>query len=224
MPLGAVALLLGAAVAHATWNYVAKGARSSPSFMFAFCACAALAYLPVAAVVVAVMRPSFGWDALLFVAVSGLLNTAYFIFLSEGYRTGDLSLVYPLARGTGTAFSVVGAIIIFGERPSGLALAGAACIVVGIVIMSWTPGRTTAAEVQRSIVFALLTGGCIAAYTLWDAKGVTIVTPVLYSFGLDVSRMMFMAPLALTNAGGRAELRNVWKHQRSAVLTIGILS
>lgn len=224
MPAGAVALILAAAVAHASWNYFAKGAQSSASFIFAFCAVAVATYLPIGAIYYVIARPSPGPEALLWVAVSGLLNTAYFIFLSEGYRHGDLSLVYPLARGTGPALSVVGAIIIFGERPSPLAVAGTALVVAGILTMSWSPGRTTGAEVRRSIIFALLTGATIAAYTLWDARGVEIVPPVLYSVGLDFWRAAFVAPLALGTSGGRATLRDVVRHQRTAVLAIGILS
>ena len=224
MPILAVALLLGAAVAHATWNYVAKGANSSAAFMFVFCAFAAVVYLPIAAGVFIYTRPSLGLDAVLFVVVSGALNALYFFLLSEGYRYGDLSLVYPLARGTGPALSVVGAIIIFGERPSALGLAGSALVVIGILVMSWSPGRTSGAEVRRSIVFALATGACIAAYTLWDNKGVTIVTPILYSSGLDISRSLILAPFALIPASGRADVRRVLREQRRAVMAIGILS
>lgn len=224
MPIVAVALLLAAAVAHATWNYVAKGAQSSASFMFVFCAFAAIVWMPLAVGVFLWTRPSLGLDALLFVAVSGALNALYFFLLSEGYRYGDLSLVYPLARGTGPALSVVGAILIFGERPSWLALAGSVLVVAGIIVMSWSPGRTTGAEVRRSIVFALATGACIAAYTLWDNKGVTIVTPILYSSGLDISRSLILAPFALLSRAGRAEVGVVLREQRVAVMAIGILS
>jgi drug/metabolite transporter (DMT)-like permease len=119
----------------------------------------------------------------------------------------------------------VGAIMIFGERPSALALAGSALVVTGIVVMTWAPGRTTGTEVRRAVTFALLTGACIAAYTLWDSKGVEIVPPVLYSTGLDISRVACMAPLALaTQAGGRTTLGEVMRTQRSAVIAIGVLS
>ena len=224
MPIVAVALLLAAAVAHATWNYVAKGAQSSASFMFVFCTFAAIAWMPLAVGVFLWTQPSLGWDALLFVAVSGALNALYFFLLTEGYRYGDLSLVYPLARGTGPALSVVGAILIFGERPSWLALAGSALVVAGIIVMSWSPGRSTGAEVRRSIIFALATGACIAAYTLWDNKGVTILTPILYSSGLDISRSLILAPFALISRAGRAEVGVVLREQRVAVMAIGILS
>ena len=223
MPIVAVALLLSAAVAHATWNYVAKGAQSSFAFIFLFALCSEIVYLPLAVGVFVWTRPSLGLDALLFVGVSGLLNCLYFVLLSEGYKVGDLSVVYPLARGTGPALAVVGAIVLFGERPSALALAGAGLVVAGIVVMSW--GKASGgAEVWRSVVFALATGACIAAYSLWDSKGVTIVTPVLYSYGLDMARLLFLAPLAIATPSGRGEVSAILRDQRRAIVAIGVLS
>jgi drug/metabolite transporter (DMT)-like permease len=224
MPLVVLALVLAAAVAHASWNFFAKGARGSVAFTFTMAVSAEVVYLPLAVGVYLWTRPSLGWDALLFVGVSGALNAAYFLLLTEGYRLGDLSLVYPLARGTGPALSVVGAIVLFGERPTPVALAGAAMVVAGIIVMSWTPGRTSGAEAGRSVFFALATGACIAAYTLWDSKGVTIVTPILYSYGLDMSRAAMLAPLALSTRSGRAEVASVLRTQRRPLLAIAILS
>jgi drug/metabolite transporter (DMT)-like permease len=224
MPILAVALLLVAAVAHATWNYVAKGARSSFGFIFLFALCSEIVYLPLAVSVFLWTRPSLGLDALLFVTVSGLLNCLYFVLLSEGYKVGDLSVVYPLARGTGPALAVIGAIVIFGERPSGLALAGAALVVAGIIVMSWGGSRSGGREMWRSIAFALATGACIAAYSLWDSKGVTVVTPVLYSWGLDLARLAFLAPLAIATRSGRSEVATIVREQRRAVIVIGVLS
>jgi drug/metabolite transporter (DMT)-like permease len=224
VPIVALGLLLAAAVAHATWNYFAKGATGSLAFTFSFAAFAELIYLPLALGVFLWTRPSLGWDALLFVTVSGALNILYFLLLSEGYRSGDLSLVYPLARGTGPALSVAGAVVLFGERPTGLALAGAGLVVLGIIVMSWTPRVTSGAEVRRSIVFALATGAVIATYTLWDSKGVTIVTPILYSYGLDFARMALLAPVVLTTASGRGAVATVFREQMRAVVAIGLLA
>ncbi len=224
MPAIALGLLLSAAVAHATWNYFAKGANSSLAFTFAFAAFAESVYLPLAVGVFLWTRPSLGYDALLFVTVSGALNIGYFLLLGEGYKAGDLSLVYPLARGTGPALSVAGAVLLFGERPSPLALAGAGLVIAGIIVMSWSPSATLRAEFGRSIAFALATGACIAAYTLWDNKGVTIVTPVLYSYGLDMARALMIAPFVVATAAGRASVATVFREQRRAVMAIGILS
>ncbi|MBI2723577.1 MAG: EamA family transporter [Chloroflexi bacterium] len=224
MPALAVALLLGAAVAHATWNYLAKGARGDAAFMFAFALCAEVVYLPIAVIAFVITGQDLGWKPLVFVTVSGGLNAGYFLLLSQGYRVGDLSLVYPLARGTGPALSVVGAVLLFGDRPSILAYGGAGLVVVGILIMSWSPQVRARAEVTRSVLFAVATGAVIATYTLWDSRGVLVVTPVLYSYGLDLSRMLFLAPLVLRTEGGRRSVAAVFREQRLAVVGIGVLS
>jgi drug/metabolite transporter (DMT)-like permease len=224
MPLFALGLVLAAAVTHATWNYFAKGASGGAAFTFAFCAVAVACYWPVALVAYLWIRPSIGLDAVLWVAFSGAVNLLYFLLLAQGYKSGDLSLVYPLARGTGPALSVIGAMIVFGERPSPVALAGAALVVAGIVVMSWSPGGRGGADVRRSMAFALATGVCIAVYTLWDNKGVTILAPVLYSFGQDITRATIIAPFVLSSVAGRGAVATVFREQRRAVLAVGILS
>ncbi|HZP57624.1 MAG TPA: EamA family transporter [Dehalococcoidia bacterium] len=224
MPAAAVGLLLAAAVAHATWNFLAKGATGTVAFTFAFTSLAQVVYLPLAIVVLAWTGQDLGPKAWLFMGVSGALNLVYFVLLIEGYRTGDLSLVYPLARGTGPALAVVGAIVIFSERPSALALVGAALVVGGILVMSLSPHALRSAEATRSVAFALATGLCIATYTLWDNEGVSFVTPVVYNYGLDLARALLMAPIALATPAARAAVRDVFREQTRAVVGVAVLA
>jgi drug/metabolite transporter (DMT)-like permease len=224
MPAGAIALLLTAAVAHATWNYLAKGTTGSLAFTFTFTALALVLYLPVAVIAYVWTRQDLGAEAWGFVAVAGALNLVYFVLLLEGYRSGDLSLVYPVARGTGPAIAVAGGIIIFGERPSGLALAGAALVVIGILVMSLSPHALTGVDSMRSLMFAIATGVCIGTYTLWDKKGVSIVTPVLYNYGLDFFRASLLAPVVLSTAAGRLSVAGVLREQRRALFGVALLS
>jgi len=224
MPVAALALLLIAAVAHATWNYLAKGATSSVAFTFTFTAIAQLIYLPLAIAALIITDQSLGAKTWLFVGVSGALNVIYFILLIEGYQTGDLSLVYPLARGTGPALAVAGAVVLFGERPSGLALAGAGLVVIGILAMSLSPHALSSPQAGRSIGLALVTGVLIATYTLWDNKGVEVVTPVFYNWGLDMTRVVILAPIVLGTAGGRDAVRSILRDQRRAAIGIAVLS
>ncbi|MDE3097220.1 MAG: EamA family transporter [Chloroflexota bacterium] len=224
MPAAALALLLVAAVAHASWNYLAKGATGSVAFTFAFTALAQVLYLPLAVAAFWWTRQSLGPQVWLWVGVSGALNVLYFVVLIEGYQTGDLSLVYPLARGTGPALAVAGAVVLLGERPSGLALAGAGLVVLGILAMSLSPHALSGPHAGRSIGFALVAGVCIATYTLWDNKGVTFVTPVLYNYGLDLSRAVLLAPVVLATESGRASVMSVFREQRRAVFGVALLS
>ena len=96
--------------------------------MWLYTVLASVLYLPALVVALIVAPGPLGVAAFVFMAGSGALHTVYASLLQRGYRTGDLSLVYPLARGTGPLISTLAAIVIFGERPSAVALAGAGLI------------------------------------------------------------------------------------------------
>ena len=185
MPIAALLLLLAAACMHATWNFFAKGARNDTALQFASSSLAAAVYAPIVVVLIAVERPSFGWAALGFLTVSSTLHYVYFFLLGEGYRRGDLSLVYPLARGTGPALAVAGAILLLGERPGWIALAGGALVIAGILLMSWSSELRGERGAGAAVAFALATGGIIATYTLWDKQGLERLSPLLYGYGLE---------------------------------------
>ncbi len=226
MPLAAVALLLGAAVAHATWNLFAKNARNDLSFNFAIWACSAITMAPVGAAILLFNPGAFSWQALAFAGVSSLFHLSYYVMLTQGYRHGDLSLVYPLARGTGPVLAIIGAVLIYGERPGPIALTGAALVAAGILVMSWPSrsSRETAQGVGISIAFALATGAFTATYTLWDKNGVDYTVPVLYGYGIEVWGATLLAPIALRSAAARQRVAETWREQRRAVLVIGILT
>lgn len=224
MPVAALLLLLSAATMHATWNFFAKGARNDAALSFASASCASIAYLPIVLVVVVIERPSFGWEALGFLTVSSMLQVAYFFMLGQGYKRGDLSLVYPLARGTGPTLAVIGAIVLFGERPSPLAIAGTALVVSGIIVMSWSSELRGGGGIGMAVAFALATGSVTAAYTLWDKQGIERLTPLLYGYGLEAGRALLVVPFVLATGATRERLRATLHDQRRPILAIGLLS
>src|SRR5438093_9037630 len=217
----ALGLGFAAACCHAAWNFLMKraggGVGGGPVFVWLFLAVSAVIWAPVAAVVVAVERPHIGPAQMLFMGGSGVLHLGYFLLLQRGYAEGDLSVVYPLARGTGPVLAVVGAILILGERPGALAIAGALLVALGIVSLGG--GRRTPA----AVAYALATGVFIATYTLWDKHGVDAlaVPPVLYDWSGDVVRTLLLTPIALRS---RDEVRAIWTGQRGAVLGVAVLA
>ena len=102
---------------HAGWNFFAKGARNDLTLQFSFIIISAVAYLPVALITLLFFDPRLSWAGFGFAAVSSLIHLLYFALLGRAYATGDLSLVYPLARGTGPLLAVFGAIVLLGEEP-----------------------------------------------------------------------------------------------------------
>src|SRR3954452_22758453 len=202
MSVAVLGLVLAAAFAHAGWNFLAKGARGGAAFVWLSMVIATVAYLPVVGGALAVEPGELGWTALGLMVGSGLLHTLYFTLLQRGYAAGDLSIVYPLARGTGPLLSGAAAIALLGERPSALALAGALIIVGAVFSLAGRHGT------REAIVFALLTGVAIASYTLWDkhAVGPSDLSPIVYYWGSNLTVVLILTPFALrpgTTFGGR---------------------
>jgi drug/metabolite transporter (DMT)-like permease len=219
----ALALVLLSAVAHAGWNFIAKRASAGPVFNWLFDALSVLVCLPLAAVQVLVQPPLLGPTEATFVVGSALLHLAYFLLLGQGYRVGDLSLVYPLARGVGPMLSTVAAVALLGERPTPLALGGAALIGLGVFVLAGDPRRLRGSAAGPSVVFALLTGVVIAGYTLWDKQAVSAVgmPPVLYFFLFTTTRAALLTPYALAHPG---TARQEWRAHRKHALGIAVLS
>jgi drug/metabolite transporter (DMT)-like permease len=223
MPIAAILLVLGAAVFHASWNYAAKGARSGLGFAAATVACSVLFFLPLTVVLLVVLRDDLGPEVFALMLVSGCFHTLYFHVLTQGYQHGDLSVVYPLARGTGPIFTVIGAVILLDERPTPIAVIGICLIVAGVLVIS-LPREVQLRHAAPSLGFALGTGVCIAMYTLWDKHAVDDVSPVLYGLGIDVSRMIVLVPILLASATIRSDAADAWTSHRRATLIIGALT
>jgi len=175
-----------AAVIHATWNVIIKTSgdplRTSGRAMAAGVAVA----LPFAIVAyLAIGSPGIPPQAFGLAVVSGLIEVAYFVLLSAAYRRGDLSVVYPIARGTAPLFAVAAGVLILGERLSPLGALGVAALAGGILVIQrpWRAVRERGAggRVDRAVLFALATGLSIAAYSAVDSVGVKLVAPWLFA-------------------------------------------
>jgi drug/metabolite transporter (DMT)-like permease len=222
----ALALVVLAALAHAAWNVLAKTAGGGATFVWLFSALAAAIWLPVAAIALVVdSGRAVGLEGIAFMAGSGALHALYFLLLQRGYREGDLSLVYPLARGTGPLLSTLAALVIFSERPSALALAGGAIIVAAVLLLAGAGGgmRTMAGSRRGAVAFAVLTGVAIASYTLWDkqAVGPLGIEPVVYYWGTNVAETALLTGLV---AHRRAEVRATWATYRRQAIGVAVLS
>jgi len=213
----AIMLVLFAAIAHAGWNLFAKRVpHGGALFVWLNSVCEIVWLAPVVVVVVALDgMPGTAWLAF---TVSGLIHLGYFILLQRGYRVGDLSVVYPLARGSGPLLSVVAAVWLLGERPGPPALAGAAAVIVGVFVIGGLGVGSS-----RGMGYGLATGTLIAAYTLWDAHAVTTlgVPPVVLMSGSIAIEVVALAPYALRR---RDEVGELWRGHRTAVLAVAVLS
>ena len=209
----AITLILIAAIAHATWNLFTKQASvtGATSFVWLISVAATAVYTPVVAVSLALSPPRLTALSWVFLAGTGLLQVGYFLFLQTGYRLGDLSVVYPVGRGTGALLAALAGIVLLGERPGRPGSAGIALVVLGVLALG-VPGGSAAAghaPASRALVFALVTGVFIATYTLWDKYAVSTlkVPPLLQGYASLPVMALVLAPFALR---ARQRTARVW--------------
>jgi drug/metabolite transporter (DMT)-like permease len=225
--LFALGLVVAAGFLHATWNLLAKRAgseASGPAFVWLYSALSTAIFAPLAAGVV-LEGAHVGTVGLLFMFGTGVLHLGYFLSLQEGYRVGDLSVVYPLARGTGPLLASGAAIVLFGERPGPVAVAGILLIVLGVFLLGWEPGGTRGfvERKQLGMAFGLLTGVFIAAYTLWDKYAVSglSLSPILYYWASLLVETVVLLPVALRR---KEEIGGAWRSRRKEALGVAVLS
>ncbi|MEA3155387.1 MAG: hypothetical protein QOK44_2976, partial [Betaproteobacteria bacterium] len=199
MSVLALMLVLVAAVIHATWNYLLKRSDGGTLFIWCFATLSALIYAPLAAVAVWWHQPVLGWECFALMFASSVIHTAYYLLLDRGYRTGDLSLVYPVARGSAPIITVVGAVILLHERPSAVAVTGALLIAGGAVLLTGNLTRLKQRGHLPAVLFALLTGCMIASYSVVDKLAVSayLVPPLLQDWAANAGRMLLMTPMAM---------------------------
>ncbi len=218
----AFGLVLTAAFIHATWNYLAKRAGAGgAAFVWLFAVVSCVFYAPVTLFVFLWQKPHIGPLQLVFMAGSALFHLVYFLVLQKGYREGDLSLVYPLARGTGPTLSTLVAILVLGERPSALAILGAILVAAGVFFLCGGSGGLKGSR-KLGVGYGLLTGIIIAAYTLWDKYAVStlMIPPLLQDYCTNLGRVIMLGPMAIRKWG---DVRKEWRIHRKEALGVGLL-
>lgn len=225
----ALLLVLGAALAHAVWNVAAKSAGGDARFALLTALLVCVLWSPVAL--------WFGWGvvddwslaAWALVAASAALHVVYFLTLLAGYRAADLTVVYPVARGTAPLLSALVAILFLGEALSTWGALGLATVVLGVFLIAGGPAllRATLAPVERARVllgvgWGAATGVLIAGYTVIDGVAVKLLllSPILVDYFGNLLRLPLLAPLVWRQ---RASLPALWRRQWKPALIIATL-
>ena len=204
----AIILILSAAVMHAVWNAFVKMDGDRLMTM-----AVVISTTGLLAPLLLLTGPPPALESWPYIVLSVLLNNAYFLFLIEAYRFGDLSQVYPIARGSAPLLVAVGAALFANEQLSIAGLAGIFIISAGTISLVWGSGLRMSAE-KRSIIFALLTGLMIASYTIIDGIGVRLSgNPASYIGWLFILSPLPIAFIAILRRRGEAivYIRNNWK-------------
>jgi len=226
MSAAGFALVIAAAFCHAIWNFLVKRINGGPEFIWLFSAIGGVLYLPAVLYVLLVQKALPDWPQFAAICVSGVLHLVYFIVLQQGYRRGDLSLVYPAARATGPLLATAFAVLVLGEKMSTQSLAGALIIIAGVLFLTRAfPGKAARANAKApvSLAFGAITGCLIASYTVWDAWTVAVLlaSPILLDYASMGARVLLLFPYAMQH---KAQMRMQWREHWPSVLGVAALS
>lgn len=226
MPDSTLLLVVLAAILHAGWNLLAKRAASvGVAFVLAYQLTSVLVYAPWVGWELVAGRTGLSLAAAGCIAASALVHLGYNLCLQRGYQVADLSVVYPVARGTGPLVSSLGALLLFGEDWTPARALGLAAVVAGIFLIA-TDGRLAAFRTRgghAGVRWGLATGALIAGYTLIDAWGVQAlgIAPVVLDWCGTVLRTLMLLPVVLPRAGAaRAAMRGHWR----LAVGVGVMS
>lgn len=188
MPADALALALTAAVLHAFWNLLIARAKDPEAASAVSLLIALLAYAPVAA---------FSWRldsrAIPYLIVTGFLQLGYIVFLAAAYRRAELSLVYPIARGTAPVLVLVVGVVVLGVATSLRQAVGVCLVGAGVLLVRGLRKPSDPA----GVLFGLATACFIASYTLVDKHGIRYAAPFVYlELGMLISGIGYSIGLA----------------------------
>jgi drug/metabolite transporter (DMT)-like permease len=230
VPLSALALVILAGLIHACWNIVAKKAGGDVRFSFFSSVVMMVAWAPLGLWLAWQQVPAWGVLEWTLVFVSGVLHSVYFIVLLRGYRKADLTVVYPLARGSGPLLSSMAAIALMGEQLSALGGLGIVAVAGGVFLIAGGPGLfkskhspAQAQRIRKGMLYGLLTGVFIASYTVVDgyAVKVALMSPVLVDYMGNFVRLGLLLPAMVRDP---AQVRRQWKLQWKYAIMVGVVS
>ncbi len=235
-----IAVVAVSAVLHVAWNVRLKTAgdplRAATVGMLA----ATIGIVPAGIAVWWVAgRPALPVEGVVLGVLSGFVEAAYFVLLSAAYRRGDLSVVYPIARGTAPLLAVAIGVGLFGERLGVAGSLGVVALLAGFLLLQrpWRALRRgpDRGRLDPAIAFALATGVTIAGYTAIDRLGTRLIDPIPYAAILWVTTAVvlvlwvrFVARSGSLLGGGPAEVRRAaiggWLTLAAYVLILWALS
>ena len=222
----ALILVLSSSVSHAVWNLLLKRAGDKEAFMFLSQISISILFAPLS--IFMFFQSPIGGIGWVFVVGTGILHVFYFFFLTRGYKYGELSEVYPVARGTGPALTPLLGYFILGENISIQASLGTLSVICGVVLVFWTGSfskilREPLNTLRRTdMKYALATGATIAVYSIWDKVGVSHVGGLLYVYLMCLGTMICLVPY-MKYASNASILKTEWSLNWKSVVGCGTL-
>lgn len=196
----AVGLALGAAVLHAAWNVRLKSAADPLRVAAVAVPLGTLLLTPlIGEAWLATGRPGLPWQAWALAALAGFVELMYFHALSNAYQRGEISAVYPVARGTAPLLAAFVGLVALNEHLTTIQVVGVAVLIAGIWLVR-PPGPADAPLLtgRSALPPALLTGILIATYTTIDRLGVRLGPFWLYAWAHFAATSLWLLPWART--------------------------
>lgn len=181
-----IGLIAVSAVLHVAWNVVFKTAGDPLTTAALSLSVGTFIIVPLGILAwLADGAPGLPVEGLALGLLSSFVEAAYFVLLAEAYRRGDLSVVYPIARGTAPLLLVAFGVLVLGEQLTGPGWIGVGALIVGFLVLQ-RPWRAlhaagTGRRPSGAVVFALATGVAIAGYTAIDRVGTRLIDPLPYA-------------------------------------------
>lgn len=222
MSVLAVSVILMSAFMHATWNYLAKRSQGGFAFVWLYLIASLVIYAPILLMMFMMEYVTLDLMDLWLIIASGIIHLVYALILQKGYQKGDLSLVYPIARGTGPLIVALTALFLFDEQITGLGIVGIVLILLGVFVMTGGLHIFKKGNSLTSVYYGLIIGVTIASYTLLDKGAVSIfaVSPFLLNYGGIVVQVFVLTPFMKKNWH---QVQSSWQHHRQEALGIGFL-
>lgn len=223
MDIEIILLLVLAAMFHSVWNVLAKKSLDKQVFLWlSLLTLSIIFFIPFYYLYAYI--PLIGWG---YIILSGILEAIYFILLGSAYQRGDLSLVYPLARGSAPLFVTLLAFFFLDEAISLEGLAGILLIVGGLYTMhlrslSWQElGAPLMSLRERTSRLALLTGLTTACYLLVDKVGISYVDPLLYVYLIFFVAAVLIAPYMILRKSN--SVTREWRANKLSIVAVAVM-
>ncbi|CAG5008363.1 hypothetical protein DYBT9275_04250 [Dyadobacter sp. CECT 9275] len=219
-----LSLVLTAAVLHAGWNLLSKKTQGRTPFIWLVYTASSVVYLPILLFTVSKETTIWSLPILWFSLASSVLHLGYYIILQKGYRSADLSVVYPLARGSGPLFSSLAAILFLNELLKIPTTIGLCLIIAGVLLIAGLSfKRKVKKETIPGVTYGVLTGLFIALYTINDTIAVKFygLPPLTLTFGTNLLSSVLLFPVLLLK---KDEVKREIRLHKGIIIAIAVLS
>jgi len=219
LTLSQLILVLCAAALHASWNVAAKyGSGAGYIFAFAYKLIATLFYLPIVVFLLFHQQTTFSFFILFILVLTAVIHLLYSLSLLTGYQRAGISVVYPVARGTGPLITSVLAFLVFNERLNWVEVLGILSICGGVLFIALKDKLTQTSQEGSSwlgVRWGLFIGLIIASYSIVDAYAVKVLalTPVLVNWVSSLGGTCLLLPKVLKERKKLGpSMKGIWKY------------